>query len=50
MWHGQPQQVGKDRARLDRLTACGWRVLFVTAADLRDPVRLVARIAAELAR
>lgn len=50
VWHGQPQQVGKDRARLNRLTACGWRVLFVTAADLRDPVRLLARIAAELAR
>ena len=50
VWHGDPQQVGKDRARLNRLTACGWRVLFVTAADLRDPVGLVARIAAELAR
>ena len=49
-WHGAPQQVAKDRARLNRLTACGWRVVFVTAADLHDPVRLIARIAAELAR
>ena len=49
-WHGRPQQVAKDRARLNRLTACGWRVLFVTAADLHEPVRLIARIAAELAR
>jgi hypothetical protein len=48
-WHGQPQQVAKDRARLNRLTACGWRVIFVTAADLHDPVRLIARIAAALA-
>jgi very-short-patch-repair endonuclease len=48
-WHGRPQQVAKDRARLNRLTACGWRVVFVTAADLHDPVRLVARIAAALA-
>ena len=48
-WHGEPQQVGKDRARLNRLTACGWRVVFVTAADMRDPVRLLARIAAALA-
>jgi len=48
-WHGEPQQVAKDRARLNRLTACGWRVLFVTAADLRDPVRLIARVAAALA-
>jgi very-short-patch-repair endonuclease len=49
-WHGQPQQVAKDRARLNRLTACGWRVVFVTAADLRDPIRLIARIAAALAQ
>jgi len=49
-WHGAPQQVGKDRARLNRLTACGWRVVFVTAADLHDPVRLIARIAAALSR
>jgi hypothetical protein len=49
VWHGEPQQVSKDRARLNRLTACGWRVVFVTAADLRDPIRLIARIAAALA-
>jgi hypothetical protein len=49
VWHGEPQQVAKDRARLNKLTACGWRVVFVTAADLRDPVRLIARIAAALA-
>jgi very-short-patch-repair endonuclease len=49
-WHGRPQQVAKDRARLDRLTACGWTVVFVTAADLRDPVPLIARITAALAR
>jgi very-short-patch-repair endonuclease len=48
-WHGAPQQVHKDRARLNRLTACGWRVVFVTAADLHDPIRLIARIAAALA-
>jgi very-short-patch-repair endonuclease len=48
--HGRPQQVAKDRARLNRLTACGWRVVFVTAADLHDPVGLIARIAAALAQ
>ncbi|CCG04722.1 hypothetical protein [Blastococcus saxobsidens] len=48
VWHGEPQQVGKDRRRLNRLTAAGWTVVFVTAADLRDPVALVARIAAAL--
>ncbi len=48
-WHGRPQQVALDRARLNRLTAAGWRVVFVTAEDLRDPDRLVARVAAVLA-
>jgi hypothetical protein len=36
------------RRRLNRLTAAGWRVVFVTAADLHDPVQLLARIAAAL--
>ena len=48
-WHGERQNVAKDRARLNRLTAAGWTVLFVTAEELADPVRLVARIAAALA-
>ncbi|WP_324274028.1 DUF559 domain-containing protein [Blastococcus brunescens] len=48
VWHGEPRQVGKDRRRLNRLTAAGWTVVFVTAADLRDPVALIARIAAAL--
>jgi very-short-patch-repair endonuclease len=34
-WHGEPSQFRRDRQRLNRLTAPGWRVLFVTAADLR---------------
>jgi very-short-patch-repair endonuclease len=48
-WHGERQNVAKDRRRLNRLTAAGWTVLFVTAEDLADPVRLVARIGAALA-
>ena len=48
-WHGEPQQVARDRARLNRLTAAGWRVVFVTAEDLREPARVIARIAAALA-
>jgi very-short-patch-repair endonuclease len=48
VWHGQAQQVGKDRRRLNGLTAAGWTVIFVTVADLRDPVALIARIAAAL--
>ncbi|MGY1915680.1 hypothetical protein [Blastococcus sp. SYSU DS0973] len=44
-WHGERQQVGRDRRRLDRLSGAGWTVLFVTAADLHRPELLLARIA-----
>jgi very-short-patch-repair endonuclease len=47
-WHAEPGQFARDRARLNRLTAAGWRVVFVTAADLRRPDLLVARIAEAL--
>jgi Protein of unknown function (DUF559) len=50
IWHGEPQQVARDRQRLNRLTAEGWIVLFVTAADLRRPQAVVDRVAAALAR
>jgi very-short-patch-repair endonuclease len=48
LWHGQAQHVARDRRRLNELAAAGWTVVFVTAADLRDPVQLIARIAAAL--
>jgi hypothetical protein len=47
-WHGESQQVAPDRRRLNRLTSAGWRVLFVTAEDLREPARLLIRIRAAL--
>ncbi|KQS73266.1 hypothetical protein [Modestobacter sp. Leaf380] len=49
-WHGGTAQFARDRARLNRLTAAGWRVVFVTAEDLRDPASVVGRVRAELAR
>jgi very-short-patch-repair endonuclease len=50
-WHGQSQQqVAKDRRRLNRLSAAGWIVVFVTAEDLFRPAALLARIAAALTR
>jgi len=49
VWHGEHQQVARDRRRLNGLTRAGWRVIFVTASDLRDPARLVARIVEALA-
>lgn len=48
LWHADTAQFAKDRARLNRLQAAGWRVVFVTAADLRNPAALILRIAAAL--
>jgi hypothetical protein len=48
-WHGEPGQFARDRERLNRLLAAGWRVVFVTARDLHHPEALLARIAAALA-
>jgi very-short-patch-repair endonuclease len=49
-WQGGLGQVGRDRRRLNRLSAAGWRVVFVTAVDLYDPERLVAQLIAAMAR
>ncbi|WP_100499499.1 endonuclease domain-containing protein [Geodermatophilus chilensis] len=49
-WHGAPGQLTRDRRRLNALVAAGWTVLHVTAADLRQPEDLVARVAALLTR
>ena len=43
-WHGDPSQLARDRQRLNRLTAAGWTVLFVTAAEMRDHAALVRRV------
>ncbi|GAA4746032.1 hypothetical protein GCM10023328_30240 [Modestobacter marinus] len=49
LWHAEPGQFARDRERLNRLREAGWQVVFVTAADLHAPERLIARIAAALA-
>lgn len=49
IWHGERQQVGRDRRRLNALLAAGWRVVFITAEDLRRPEGVIRRIAAALA-
>jgi hypothetical protein len=46
-WH--TTRIAEDRRRIEALQAAGWRVLFVTAADLHSPGPLLARIAAALA-
>lgn len=48
-WHGGTEQFVRDRRRLNRLQEAGWRVVFVTAADLHDPARLRAMVRAALA-
>lgn len=46
---GHVDRLAQDRRRLNALTAAGWRVFFVTAADMHDLPRLVLRIAAAMA-
>ena len=47
--HGDPRQVLLDeKRRHDALVEAGWLLVRVTAEDLRDPDRLVARIVAAL--
>jgi len=33
LWHWDPGQLGRDRRRLNALTATGWRSVPATAAD-----------------
>jgi G:T-mismatch repair DNA endonuclease (very short patch repair protein) len=47
-WHGDPEQFMRDRRRLNRLAAAGWRVHFLTKEDLRRPAQALAGIAAAL--
>lgn len=49
LWHGGRDQFLRDRERHNRLREAGWQVVFVTAVDLHNPVRLISRIAAALA-
>ena len=50
LWHADVEQFPRDRRRLNRLREAGWTVVFVTAADLHDPHRLIASIRAALRR
>lgn len=49
LWHAEAGQFARDRRRLNRLQTAGWRIVFVTAADLARPLELLTRIAAALA-
>lgn len=43
-WHGDPAQLARDRRRLNALTAAGWTVIYVTAADMRDLSEIFAQV------
>ncbi|MGH3785642.1 MAG: hypothetical protein ACRDRG_03635 [Pseudonocardiaceae bacterium] len=47
---GELWSLNRDRERLNRVRATGWKIVFVTAALLRDPARMVATVRAALAR
>ncbi|MPR00266.1 hypothetical protein GB931_20565 [Modestobacter sp. I12A-02628] len=49
LWHRDPQQFVADRRRLNALLAAGWRVVFVTAADLHRPAGMLVRVHSALA-
>jgi hypothetical protein len=49
-YHFDELQIRKDDARYEQLVAAGWRVIRLSAADLRDMDAVVARIARELNR
>jgi very-short-patch-repair endonuclease len=48
-YHIEGVQIRRDDARIARLLAAGWRVIRVSAADLRNLDAVVARVAAALA-
>jgi very-short-patch-repair endonuclease len=49
LFHGQKSAHERDALRSSRLAAIGWRIIFVTAEQLRHPERLARRIRAALA-
>lgn len=49
-WHGRPEQLAKDRHRLNRLLGLGWEVVHVTAEMMKDPAAVVALVRAAVAR
>jgi hypothetical protein len=47
-YHFDELQIVKDDRRYERFVAAGWRVIRLSAADLRDMAAIVARIASAL--
>ena len=49
-YHRTRSQWRRDMTRRSRLETQGWYVMEINADDLKDPVELIARIRAALAR
>jgi len=49
-YHFEGVQIARDDRRYERLIAAGWRVIRLSAADIRDMAAVVARIAHTLAQ
>ncbi|QNN63975.1 hypothetical protein H9L06_07865 [Leucobacter denitrificans] len=47
-FEGGAEQARRDNERHEAMRAAGWRVLLVTALDLRDPRRFLGRLAAAI--
>lgn len=43
-WHADRREFGRDRARLNKLHAAGWRIEYVTADQMHDPDQVVRNI------
>ncbi|BDZ41394.1 hypothetical protein GCM10025865_06930 [Paraoerskovia sediminicola] len=48
--HDTPEQIRRDRDRLNRLRLAGWTVLVIDRHQMRDPHRVVAQVRHALAR
>lgn len=44
-WHGGPRGAQRDLDRHNRLTALGWRMVYATWKDAREPTGFVRRLA-----
>jgi very-short-patch-repair endonuclease len=49
-YHFEGMQIVRDDARIQRLKEAGWRVIRLSAADLRDLDAVVTRVRFELSR
>ncbi|MCP3800846.1 hypothetical protein NLX83_16395 [Allokutzneria sp. A3M-2-11 16] len=49
-WHGDANQLPRDRERMNRLQAAGWHVVYVTAKWLRSSPRSVAAVVTQTLR